>query len=123
MSRKIKFRAWSDSNNAFIFRGLFDRNWHNERDLLVQVSLPHDRQMYTLEQFTGLLDKKSVEIYEGDIVEYLNGEWSFHAVVEWSDHYWYMRGVQPVDNFNFEDTTPGELAVVGNIHENPDLLE
>jgi uncharacterized phage protein (TIGR01671 family) len=69
----------------------------------------------TVYEFTGLLDCKKVKIFEGDIVLYKG----IKCLVRWDsekagffigkDKYWMMN-----------DTS---IEVIGNLHDNPDLLE
>lgn len=79
-----------------------------------------------LMQSTELFDKNGVEIFEGDIVQYLDGEYSFVGVVEISAFGIYAKN--KYDNYNFEDfsdenTKEADVEVIGNIYENKELLK
>lgn len=76
-------------------------------------------------QSTGLFDKNGKEIFAGDIVQYLDGEYSFLEVVENSAFGIYAKN--KYDNYSFEDfadenTTEADVVVIGNIYENKELL-
>ena len=67
-------------------------------------------------QSTGLKDLNGVEIFEGDIVQYRDGEYSYLGIVK-RDCYQFF-----IDVSNTFDGT-SSLEIIGNIHENPELLE
>lgn len=72
-------------------------------------------------QFTGLLDKNGQEIYEGDIleVEENKGEVSYSV----PGGRWFLRPKGGGRGFSFVDLALHEWEVIGNIYENPDLLQ
>lgn len=84
----------------------------------------------TVGQYTGLKDKNGTKIFEGDIVKYLP-DWRIYNdaekyVVEWKDK---SCGFEPFSD-SMENChhcggglDPADCEVIGNIHDNPELME
>ena len=79
----------------------------------------------TVGQFTGLKDHKGREIYEGDIVECESGR--ICKVVFFKSNSACCFDLVPVGGFDCkppkESTLWKDLTVIGNIYDNPELLE
>ena len=123
MNREIKFRAMYSSPEGFKWaHGLlaymdseviqiFTRERNDQKNTDVFNCIPG-----TEGQFTGLRDKNGNEIYEGDVVRFplLDNRGGHPVVVEWKDAGWNW--------LNIHYTGGLEVEVIGNIHENPELL-
>ncbi|MEO1025865.1 MAG: YopX family protein [Pseudomonadota bacterium] len=118
--RDIKFRGWHPENGWL----------HKDGVPLIEIGLAAfgtsvgkiggEREMVWT-QFTGLRDKNSRPIFEGDIVRWSQGVGHITMPVEYSEH---TTGYFPF-NRCMQIPTPEaeEVEIIGNIYENPDLLD
>ena len=142
MNREIKFRGRSEYG-AFVYGDLiqyengdaaiFEKKLTKYGCEATEICKRTKVNAKTVSQFTGLYDKNRREIYEGDIVTWLTGRdgKGFLEIgrVEWRQ----AEGCYVVINRfatrdNREIVQPlirctRDLKVVGNIHDNPGLLE
>ena len=114
MSRVIKFRAWDPIRDE-MYQGYDCFNPVPQGYVELQVM-----------QFTGLTDKNGVDIYESDVIEDHIGV----GFVEYKERYsaFRVKYIAPVGRGKWflDYNLKGEresLKVIGNIHQNADLLE
>lgn len=136
MIREIKYRAFDKERSQIC--DVLNIDFESE---ICRLSYSTDHNKFTfcksfdeivLMQYTGLLDKNNVQIYDGDILkcsldnedEKFVGEIIYD--VEMSSYMvkFHGDGVFYEDNFlSLSDYNPSGLEVIGNAYENPELLE
>lgn len=124
MKREIKFRAWDKKANQMVCWKDISRT--NILGMLVNNN-NRDNSSGILMQFTGLLGKNGVEIYEGDIVCGTFGipPIFVKSIVEYKDGMFLIKTHKhnPKECSVFDAISFLDIEVIGNIYENPELLE
>lgn len=138
--REFMFRAWEDGNMYYQVRvgGSFDGTptaptvWNEHiGDWVNLTGQPHTKVM----QYIGLKDMNGIEIYEGDIIKYIDGydsstesgfdfeEFINTGIVDWADDE-ARYTVSDRESIGLEELFESidEVEVIGNIYENPDLM-
>ena len=139
MNREIEFRGKRLDNGEWLYGDLMHDNHGgcyvyplDSLGLFAENKVAND----TVGQFSGLVDKNGVKIFEGDIVE----------CVSWNEYF--SKDGQPMESFRrkmyvdfrrggFKMVEPmpepmkdnewdiiynGDIVIIGNIHDNPELL-
>ena len=120
--RKTKYRAWHKDSRIMrevcILNLAFNEViiFAKEEDTCLRYSTWF-QGTFELMQFTGLHDKDGKEIYEGDIIE--TNRFKNNLFVKWDYDQWGL--FDGICNELSIDPTHDEI--IGNIFENPHLLE
>lgn len=107
MGREIKFRAWDGTSFIKVEKLEFLDEGVNIND---HLGIPYEN----LTQFTGLLDIKGVEIYEGDKVEWIKDGYNYTASIVFSDGGYIIDTEMILSEDVIKKYT---LEVIGNIYE------
>lgn len=128
-NRPIKFRAYLKDINKMV--EVNEINWYENSDDKGNISsiryagetkyahhyFEFDPDTVILMQYTGYKDMKDREVYEGDIVRYYDDIYE----VRWIWVGFYLRSIQD-NGFDELATNENFVEVIGNIYENPELL-
>ncbi len=123
MNRPIKFRAWDKDLKRYLYNDFLGRLC----DFFAIIEGTPSR-FRKLEQFTGLLDKNGKEVYEGDLIDMTQrlDDYQTYAEIIWDNEEscWGYRHKDGEDNVygNLMDLNMSASEVIGNIYENPSLL-
>ena len=144
--RQIKFRAWdaeaeymiySDKpEDMYFFEVGYDgilRAFRIDESHATETEPPHpiSIELHSVHLFTGLKDKASKEIYDGDIVmapTFMGGQYH-KAVVKYEYDRFELVPILKKEHkrsrmlFYESYKTKKKCEIIGNIYENPELLE
>ena len=123
--REIKFRGKRIDNGEWVV-GDYSRYSKEKSIIMVDLLEQVDSWVWseTVGQYTGLDDKNGVKVFEGDVVRYLNSIESGNGVVifdtcaflfNWID-------IDETDSLLRHFQCSEELEVIGNIHDNQELM-
>jgi len=138
--RTIKFRAWDKQLSTMRYNDIYPKSardwdeWEQSFDCMLTVI----EMDYVLMQFTGLLDKNGKEIYEGDVVSYSRAHYrgkraGYKGTIVWSTNepalvIFSRNALEQIQNrggvyFSMSNSSVKNVEILGNIYENPELLE
>ena len=140
MNREIKFRGKNKVTNEWIYGGYYkhlkrtpcpigDSIKDDDYISLISTSGFSDWNMLrpveyfavdekTVGQYTGLKDKKGIEIYEGDIVKVNKSE----LIVAYELDGFVLNKKDGSSNMRLRLSCAQDCEVIGNVHDNQELL-
>jgi len=151
MNREIKFRAWDEKNKIihnnfkYIKSGDTPMDWIifqsdiETKSISELINNPYCAVQLKIMQYTGLKDKNGIEIFEDDIVKtywqhcgITNYDYELTGIIRCSDYYSGFVITVNKDNkefdvvlysFETEEINKDQTEIIGNIYQNPELLE
>ena len=139
--RTIKFRGKNPATGEWVFgnytqlkdeKGGLELNIvsretesHPYKDRVGFMNTGYEVTPETVGQFTGLHDSKGNEVYEGDIVRYRLTDDRYKKNPRFANlliHYDEGQARFEAGNIYWDALRPSKIEVVGNIHDNPELL-
>ena len=136
MAREILFKAKRADNGEWVegfyfeFKGetyiaemrqTFMTTYYTEESVVDFNMRAYEVEAETICQYTGLNDKNGKKIWENDIIRC-----GRNIIVTWDEHFasWCLtRKGWLYKHFFGESQNPEDCEVIGNIFDNPDLLE
>ena len=143
MSKDILYKAKRVDNGEWVcglpiyknyIRVFTEHEFEDEDGKKVKYSTTKDYQVdpKTMSEFTGLIDKNKNKIFEHDIVDYEDYPASDYyretiivnrGVIEFEDGAFFVTNRETVEMDDLVYNGVMECSVVGNIFDNPELLE
>jgi len=121
----IKFRAWIKTGNEtddYVEPMTIQQMIHSKESTF---SLEQLNDLVDFEQFTGLKDVNGKEIYEGDIIKssYKYAQPKVSQIIIENGNSYILGEDLATGNEMLVSDHISEIKVIGNVHENAELLE
>ncbi len=115
-----KFRAWYKKGTLPMLKVnliSFDQQFTDvyiDDEAVAETEMSLDFDEVILMQSTGLFDKNGKEIFESDVVSWIDNGILLFGVVEFTKGMFLVNGNEPIS---------AEVEIIGNIYQHPDLVE
>ncbi|AGE39604.1 Hypothetical protein zj316_2065 [Lactiplantibacillus plantarum ZJ316] len=135
MATMIKFRAWDKVQNKMLLPDniefIHGQAYWAEASTDGQDEYANDGRvdgisaLFELEQFTGLKDTSGKDIYEGDIIKsnYKYAQPKVSQIIIEDGNSYILGEDLATGNEMLVSEHVGEIEVIGNVHENVELLK
>ena len=135
MKREILFRGKRTDNGEWVYGYFYEECGatyiieDRQKETMLNRNTPNVIIPETIGQFTGLTDKNGVKVFEADV---LSSKSPYRYYVKYKDtaFYVYHCEIKDVDKTPYRwgllsrfNELGIEVEVIGNIHDNPELLK
>ena len=126
--REILFRGQTAcGKKEWVYGGIWQTEENDKLTIIFQREPYEELPVYaeTVGQYTGIRDKTGTRIFEGDIVKFgCDEDCDKTGPIEWyEDTASFAIIYKENDIANFDWLNGTDLEVIGNIHDNPELLD
>lgn len=132
--REIIFRGKRIDNGEWVEGNLFVSDTDGSTYILAgsrRVTIEWEVDPGTVGQYTGLKDKNGERIFEDDVCrfrEWSNGEMCWVGKVHWEHQQFMISGgpnkeCETMFELCLSRFIPENIEVIGNIHDNPELIK
>ena len=126
--REIKFRIWDIDERKFVVNKIDRLGCGDTKKCMSErvdfennsVEINADER-YTFSEYTGLEDKIGDEIYEGDIITLHDSK--YKVIFNSEGARFVLKDLFFEIGIPFKNNNNKEMEVIGNIYENPELIE
>lgn len=128
MNKPIIFRAWNETDkimheveltmDGYIIAWIEDDSGNEESTMVGAVADNRMMNQIPVMQYLGIMDKNDKPIFEGDIVITDEADWKAKVIFDRDMYYCVDNKGGFATECNWE-----KYEIIGNIYENPDLLE
>ncbi len=130
--REIKFRAYNIARDSMSYQdeeGWLDHSFFGDNNVhqsTTNIYMLNNNDSCVLMQFTGLISANGTDLFEGDVITFGNSD-TLHKIVFSEKGYWFAKCIESNDYYYIGramhcDDVYG-IKIIGNIHENPELLK
>ena len=118
------FRAWDKLNNEMYVVEQINFDCGEFESIGYGITNLRGADKIELMQSTGLCDKEGTEVFEGDILHHqIQTEYTFIVKYDKDKGRWYGDGLSRTYRIDITKEFLPYYKVIGNIYENPKLLE
>ena len=119
--KETKYRVWDKKGSRWINTNvIIDAYGILIWSFAFEIRPIDDPENYDVEYFTGFKDEAGKEIYQGDI---LSGDYPDEVFWDNDRGQWMLRNSENPDDTLWEIMRDNNPKIIGNIMENPEILE